>query len=62
MKYEFYDLEKNLLGLREIPEGEAKKRDEEIILRLEGLTSTHWRVVAVSEPEGGVQKVAIRPI
>ena len=62
MQYEFYDLEKNLLGQREIPEGEAIKRGEEITLRIEGLTATHWRVMAVTETVDGVQKVAIRPI
>ncbi len=62
MRYEYYDLEKHLLEVRENPEGEARTIGEEITLRLEGLTATHWRVLAVTEPGEGVQKVAIKPI
>ncbi len=62
MRYEYYDLERNLLGERENPEGEAKKRDEVLTLRLDGLTANRWRVIAVADPVDGMQKVAIRPI
>ncbi len=62
MRYEYYDLERNLLEVREDPEGEARERDAEITLRIEGLTATHWRIVDVTKPVDGVQKVAIRPL
>ena len=62
MRYEFYDREGNLLGVRRNPEGEGINRDEEITLRLEEQAAIQWKVIGVSEPVNGVQKVAIRPI
>ena len=65
MRYEFYDREGNLLGVRRNPEGEAIDRDEEIALHTvdsEGQTATRWKAIGVSAPADGVQKVAIRPI
>ncbi len=62
MRYEFYDRDGNLLGVRRNPEGEAINRGEEITLRVEGQTAIHWRAIGVSAPVNDVQKVAIRPI
>ena len=60
MRYEFYDREGNYLGQMEEPGGRAIKRDEEIPLRLADQTATRWKVIAVSEPVSGVQKVTVR--
>ncbi len=62
MLYEFYDRAGNLLGESREPGGRAIKRDEEIPLRFSVLSATRWKVIAVSEPVGGVQKVTVRPI
>ena len=62
MRYEFYDRDGNLLGVRRNPEGEAMNRDEEITLHVEQQTATQWKVIGTSAPVNGVQKVAIRPI
>ena len=60
MRYEFYDREGNLLGVRRNPEGKAINRDEEITLHVEGQTVSQWKAIAVSGVENGVQKVAVR--
>ncbi len=61
MRYEFYDQAGNLIGLRANPEGTAIKRDEKITLQYEG--RMNWlKVIGVSAPVGGLQKVTVRPI
>lgn len=62
MRYQFYDREGNLLGLRQNPEGKAINRGEEITLHVEGQTAFRWWAIAVSVPVGGVQKVTVRPL
>ena len=62
MRYEFYDHEGNLLGLRENPDGIATKRDEKITLRIKDQTAIHWRAIGVSVVVGGLQKVTITPL
>ncbi len=62
MRYEFFDREGNLLGRSEDPEGTPLTRDEEITYQFEGQTVSQWKVIGVSTPADGVQKVAVRPI
>ena len=62
MQYEFYDRAGNYLGQMAEPGGRAIGRDEEIPLRFADQTATRWKVIAVSEPVGGLQKVTVRPI
>ncbi len=62
MQYEFYDRSGSYLGQMGEPGGRAIKRDEEIPLRFADQTATRWKVIAVSEPAGGVQKVTVRPV
>ncbi len=62
MRYEFYDGEGSLLGLRENPEGRAMKKDEVITVHFNEQTVNWWKVIAVSPVKGGLQTVVIRPI
>ncbi len=62
MRYEFLDREGNLLGRSEDPEGTPLIRDEEITHQFEGQTVSQWKVIGVSTPVDGVQKVAVRPV
>ncbi len=62
MRYEFYDLEGKLLGLREDPDGRVMNSDEEITVHFRGQTAIKWKVVGVSPVAGGLQKVVVRPI
>ncbi len=62
VKYEFYDRAGNLLGLDEREDDPPMKRDEEFDIEFEGQPMMGWKVIAVSVPVGGVQKVTVRPI
>ena len=62
MRYEFYDGEGNLLGLRESPEGRAMILDEAVTLHFKELTVSQWNVIAVSPVQGGLQTVVVRPM
>ena len=62
MKYEFYDRAGNPMGLSEDPESTPIARDEEITNQFKGQTVSRWKVIAVSVPVGGVQKVTVRPV
>ena len=62
MRYEFYDSEGKLLGLRENPEGSAMNSDEEITVQFRGQTAIKWKVLRVSHVVSGLQTVVVRPI
>ena len=61
MRYEFYDGEGSLLGLRESPEGRAMKIDEVITVQFKEQRVSWWKIVAVSPVEGGLQTVVVEP-
>ena len=62
MRYEFYDGEGNLLGLRESPEGRPMIKEEAVTLHFKELTVIRWNVIAVSPVQGGLQTVVVRPM
>ena len=62
MRYEFYDGDGNLLGLRESPEGRAMLKDEAVTLHFKELTVSRWNVIAVSPVQGGLQTVVVKPM
>ena len=62
MRYEFYDPEGKLLGLRENPEGVAMNSEEEIAVRFRGQTAFKWKVLRVSLVVSGLQTVVVQPI
>jgi hypothetical protein len=62
MRYEFYDPEGKLLGLRENPDGSAMNSDEEIAVHFKGQTASKWKVLRVSLVVSGLQTVVIQPI
>ena len=62
MKYEFYDRAGKLLGLDEREGEPPMNRDEEFDIEFEGQPMIGWKVIAVSVPAGGVQKVTVRPL
>lgn len=59
MNYEFYDRVGNHMGLSEDPEGTPVTVDEEITNWFEGEVASRWKVVSVSDPVDGVQKVTV---
>ena len=61
MRYEFYDRQGILIGLDERDQP-PMKRDDEFDIEFEGQAMRAWKVIAVSVPVRGVQKVTIRPI
>ena len=61
MKYEFYDGDGNLIGLRESPKGRAMLKDEAVTLHFKAQKVSSWKVIAVSPVNGGLQTVVVRP-
>ena len=62
MRYEFYDGDGNLLGLKESLEGTSININEVITLHFKEQTENWWKVIAVSPVRGGRQTVLVRPI
>ncbi len=62
MRYEFYDPEGKLLGLRENPDGKAMRNDEQITVHFVGKTALQWKIMRVSLVVSGLQTVVVRPI